>query len=192
MAFRFHHSDSPAGAQRGGGRSHSLLVLVLFLRASELSDLGSGPDSALVGCSGRRGAEQLVQAGRSWCHAQWLVSAAARVIAKAQTFTRLLSGSGRGPRPGRAGRSGPTQRTSLRASSDLRLNRPVQVLGVLAAVEASGKTPGTQPFPAVTPRDRSPPRPQQPFPCLGAPLTRMSVGMGRKGRESLSGGKEGT
>lgn len=64
MTFHFHHWDCPAGEQRGGGRSHSWL-LVLFLRASKLSDLGRGPDSALAGCSGRRGAEKLVRAGRS-------------------------------------------------------------------------------------------------------------------------------
>lgn len=149
------------------------------------------PWLAAAGGGGQKSWSRQDGAAGTRLHAQWLVSAAARVIAEAQTFTDLLSG-GRGPRLGRAGRSGPTQRTSPRASSDLRLNCPVQVMGVPAAFEASGKIPGTQPFPAVSPGDRSPSSPQQPFPRLGAALTRMSVGMGRKGRESLSGGKEGT
>lgn len=150
------------------------------------------PWLAAAGGGGQKSWSGQVGAAGTHLHAQLLVSAAARVIAKAQIFTDSLSGSGRGPRLGRAGRSGPTQKTSPRASSDLRLNCPVQVMGVPAAVEASGKIPGTQPFPAVSPRDRSPSSPQPPFPRLGAALTRMRVGMRRKGRESLSGGKEGT
>ena len=117
MASRFWHSDSPSGCSTVG---QPLTAGCRCSSPCELSGLGRGPvwtrswlaAAGGVGKDAGPGRSKLLgiphQQPNPHLHFQCLVSAAAAarvMIAKAQSFPDLLSGSRRGARLGRAGSS---------------------------------------------------------------------------------------